>query len=828
MFLRTRSGPDQRRANGGVPARRAVARWSMRLFRREWRQQLLVLALLTVAVAGVIFGASAAYNVTSTRASDFGTADLRITLDATNAAARRAGIAAVARRFGTIDVIGVSSVPVPGSVDTVEIRAQDPHGAYGAPMLALRAGRYPRNAGEIAITGGVADTFRTGVRRVLELGRVRRTVVGIVENPGKLSDEFALLPADARSGSDTITILVRGTPGAQCQICRGFSGGVELRGSAERTTAAVVVFAMATVALLLVCLVAAAGFLVVAQRRLRQLGMLGAIGATDRHLRLVLLVNGAVVGAVAAVVGAALGLVGWIAVAPALESAANHRIDRFDVPWWLVATGMALAVITATAAAWWPARTSARVPITEALSARPPRSMPARRPAYAALLCAAIGFVSLAAGIDTAHDNANLLLILVGLVAIVLAVLLVSPLAIRTIATAGARLPVAARLALRDLARFQARSAAALAAIGVGLGIAVAIVIVASAAVKPGSEGNLSGSQLLVRVGDGRELLPARTPSEIARMQAAVDRLAATLDHPSVDALDVALESDVVAQADGHNGRPVAELVRRLNEHSFNGVGPLFVGTPAVLDRFGIPIRSVDAKTDVLSPERGALGVFLQAGKTFIGNVADPRSGTPGDLRVQTIHASKYSSAPRSFIMPAAVGRFGLGTARYGWLVASAKPFTSAQLADARASAARAGLTVEARDKQHGLATTRSAATLGGMLLALGVLAMTVGLIRSEAGRDLRTLTATGATSMTRRTLTAVTAGALALLGVVLGLVAAYTALLASYLDDLAPLGRVPVAQLVATAVVIPLAATIAGFLLAGREPPAVARTAFE
>jgi hypothetical protein len=46
---------------------------------------------------------------------------------------------------------------------------------------------------------------------------------------------------------------------------------------------------------------------------------------------------------------------------------------------------------------------------------------------------------------------------------------------------------------------------------------------------------------------------------------------------------------------------------------------------------------------------------------------------------------------------------------------------------------------------------------------------MTVGLIRSEAAGDLRTHTATGATAITRRTITAATGGALALLGVVLG-----------------------------------------------------------
>jgi hypothetical protein len=35
-------------AGGGVPARRAVARSAWRLFRREWRQQILVLALLVL------------------------------------------------------------------------------------------------------------------------------------------------------------------------------------------------------------------------------------------------------------------------------------------------------------------------------------------------------------------------------------------------------------------------------------------------------------------------------------------------------------------------------------------------------------------------------------------------------------------------------------------------------------------------------------------------------------------------------------------------------------------------------------------------------------
>ena len=127
------------------------------------------------------------------------------------------------------------------------------------------------------------------------------------------------------------------------------------------------------------------------------------------------------------------------------------------------------------------------------------------------------------------------------------------------------------------------------------------------------------------------------------------------------------------------------------------------------------------------------------------------------------------------------------------WLVETGQPLTGEQLSTAREVAAGAGLTIESRDQQQGLAALRTGATAVGMLLALGVLAMTVGLIRSEAAADVRTLTATGATSGTRRTLTAATAGALAFLGVVLGTAGAYVALMAGHVRDLGELSPVPV-----------------------------------
>ena len=119
-----------------------------------------------------------------------------------------------------------------------------------------------------------------------------------------------------------------------------------------------------------------------------------------------------------------------------------------------------------------------------------------------------------------------------------------------------------------------------------------------------------------------------------------------------------------------------------------------------------------------------------------------------------------------------------------------------------------------------------------GIALALGILAMSVGLIRSETASDLRTLTATGASSSTRRTLTAATAFALALGGAVLGTVAAYVAAIGyafdNPLDGLSELSSIPVTNLLIILVGMPVIAAVVGWLMAGREPSAISRQPLE
>ena len=785
-----------------------------------------MLALLTVAVAATVFSVSAAYDLVPSADARFGTATHRLELDRADRRRLDAQVAAIRAWFGTVEVITRRAVPVPGSVEPLELRAQDPHGPYGRPMLALLAGRWPTAAGEVAVTDAVATTFQTRVGGTLTLDRRPRTVVGLVENPGDLDDEFALIPS-GDANPTAVTVLVRATAEKAAALPAEAGGRLESRPAchgavlcatatqSEGATAAAGVLASATVVLLLVALIAAAGFVVVAQRRLRQLGMLAAVGATERHLRLVLLVNGATVGAIAAVVGTMVALASWVAVAGGLETAAGHRIDRFHLPWWLVGAGMVLAVATATAAAWWPARTVARIPVTVALSARPPRPKPARRSALAAGLLLVFGVASLALGVDSAHDRANPLLVVAGTVAIVLAIPLGSPLAIRVAAAAAGRSPVGVRLALRDLVRHQARSGAALAAISLGLAIPITIVIAATAAQHTAGEGNLSDRQLLFRLGDAEPLVPEPAQAELARLGSEVDRFAASLDHAAVVDLQVAVNP---AEREGRNGRvlrPAVVLGRRIGETTLRDVGVLYVATPELLARLSLDPATVGAHADVLTGQTGDLR---------FANL----SGPDQPPSVQPIKADAYTSAPTSFITGAGLRRHGWQPRPAGWLVEARAPVTGAQAALARQVAADAGMTVEARDNQTQLTAIRSGATAAGLLLALGILAMTVGLIRGEAAGDLRTLTATGATSGIRRTLTAVTSGALALLGVLLGAAGAYLALLAGYNDDLGALGQVPVAHLAVIVIGLPLTAAAVGWLLAGREPSTLARQPLE
>jgi putative ABC transport system permease protein len=831
----------QGRANGGVAARRAVVRWAWRMFRREWRQQVLVVALLTVAVAAAIVSIILVYNTSPEFDGEFGSASGLLMFEGSDPQALEAALASTAESFGTTDVIGHRKVPVPGGVETVDFRSQDPHGLYGGDLLALRRGSYPTGPDQVALTEGVAELLNVELGATLDLDGRRRTVVGIVENPLDLNDEFALVSPSSAGAPQNVTVLVD----ASEQELRAFADSLPGNGRSGLTGAgsrgeieaadSFALFSVATVFLLLASLVAAAGFAVVAQRRLRQLGMLAAIGATQKHLRLVLLTDGAVVGVIAAILGTIAGGALWVIFAPTLESAMGHRIDRLSLPWTLLALVVLLAILAATAAAWWPGRTVARVPTLLALSGRPPQPRPTRHSAIAAAALITVGLGCLAMS-----NRDRVALIVAGIVATILGMLLLGPLAIRIFSGAAGHAPIGTRLALRDLARYQARSGAALAAITLALGIAAAVTVTAAAEEKKDDDRmaaqlpNLSDRQIRVYAGPTRDpeliTLPLQTPNQLAQGAARVRHIAAGLDQASVIPLQKAYQPGErpIVTFEGDRALFAVGLSRQTSSKDWSRGSGIYVATPALLRYLGIDPATVDPTTDFLADPTVPTNELV---------IFRPRARKQLPVtNVQRIDSQEVLGAgegdtgrvPSSFVTLNGLRRHGWKQVPNGWLIESSSPLTSDQIATARELAAAAGLEIETQRERTSLAKPIAIATAAGALLALAILAMTVGLIRSESAGDLRTLTATGATAKTRRTLTAATAGALALLGALLGVAGAYLALAATYHDDLGYLGRVPLIPLALIVVGVPLAATAAGWLLSGREPPAIARPVIE
>ena len=794
-----------------------------------------MLTLLTVAVTAAIGSATIVHNTAPAGNSEFGSANVLLEFDGSDPRQLRAGLALAKESFGTIDVIAHRSVAIPGGVESVDFRAQDPGGTFA--VLGLREGSYPTRPGHVAVTDGIAELLRLQIGSTLALDGRRRTVVGIVENPRKLSDEFALVSPQSAGDADYVTVLVQAEGNESIESFYGSGpdappalAGTQIEGNDHPGAPTLAMFSVTTVFLLLASLVAAAGFAVVAQRRLRQLGMLTAVGATEKQLRLVLLANGATVGAIAAVVGTTAGLAAWVVFAPTLESAVDHRIDRLSLPWWLIATTALLAILGATAAAWWPGRAAARLPVVLALSGRPPKPRPARHSALVAAALIAVGVVCL--GLSNRDEPP---LIVAGIVATILGGLLLGPLAIRIFAGLAGRLSIAPRLALRDLVRYQARSGAALAAVTLALGIAAAVVVItaAEAAKNADEPASLSDRQVRVYLGppEDRKLTPVEAPAQIDRLTAGARDIAAQLDRPTLTPLRKAVEPGVDPSVIGDTRFfPTIELAKEFDTpeggKTYRNEAELYVATPAVLRSLGIDPATVDPGTDFLV-ERGVatdeLVIPSMSGRAVLA-VANVQRIEPG----RQLFGAGGGRTPPYLVTLEGLRRHGWAQIPAGWLVESSRPLTSDQIADARRAAADAGLTIEVKEEGTSNTETMAIATGAGAILALAILAMTVGLIRSESAGDLRTLTATGAPSRIRRTLTATTAGALALLGALLGVAGAYVVLAGLYHDDLGYLSNVPFLYLALAVVGVPLAAAAGGWLLAGREPPAIARAVIE
>ena len=432
---------------------------------------------------------------------------------------------------------------------------------------------------------------------------------------------------------------------------------------------------------------------------------------------------------------------------------------------------------------------------------------------------------------------------MLGIVLLVPGLLLLAPFLLSLTARLGRRAPIATRLALRDLARYRARSGSALAAISIG--VLVAVITMLAAAARYGNVldyagPNLSSSEVALHanfVRQGQAIL-RRTATGFALVTnpvkiASPAQLAASAEQVArgLSAQPIALET------------PTASLVGTQLGRTWSGA--IYVATPQLLRAFGITSSQIDPNADVLSSRpdlSGVSGLDLNYAKSLKGvgaseeapQICTVATNCLAHPVIQEIgELPDGTSAPNTVITEHAMREFHIQATTNDWLIKGTQPFTATQIARAELAASTSQLSVESKNDQPTALAVIGWATTFGIVIALGVLGMSVGLVRSETATDLRTLAATGASDHTRRTRTAVTAGALGFLGALLGVVGGYIAMIGwlrsnSLNGGIAALGNIPVADLLFILLGMPAFAAIVGWLFAGREPAAMAHQAIE
>ncbi|MCA0292574.1 MAG: ABC transporter permease [Actinobacteria bacterium] len=223
------------------------------------------------------------------------------------------------------------------------------------------------------------------------------------------------------------------------------------------------VVAGGAILLIIVTLLVGPAFAVSAARQRRTLALAASNGATTKQLRRTVLSQAVVLGALAAVAGAVIGVLAVPAV--------THWIipvwtpwtgGPLDIPWTHVLGIMAVAMLSALVAALVPAQRLGRLDIVGVMKGQEVSPPPSRVVFLLGLAGAILGGIVLFYGIIT---HASEVFIVGGAVLLIGGALLLVPTLLGLAALGSQHLPVSLRLASRDAARQRSRSTPSVAAV---------------------------------------------------------------------------------------------------------------------------------------------------------------------------------------------------------------------------------------------------------------------------------------------------------------------------------------------------------------------------
>jgi putative ABC transport system permease protein len=747
---------------------------------------------------------------------------------------------------------GAGHVMIMGHRTAVLVRA-NPNEPMHRQAVEVIEGRAPQTQDEALVTRPLADRVKVELGSKIETQGHTLTVTGVARSPFCLScEEVVMLPDPGETPDSVLVQLPPGTDKAALYrtldakhvgLYTRENGDYNEATSADAVKAAALVTLIAGFGLLEVILLAGTAFAVGARRQVRTLGLVAASGGTPDHVRRIVLAEGVVLGLLGALGGAAVGIAVALALHPVWEGLDDAEVTSYVFrPADLTATiliGMLAGVVAAAA----PAIGAARMKPIDALAGRfrVTTLRNRRTPAIGVALLAVGALAGLAgnqmlAGNFSAYEKAlarvqqtggalpqisgpgPVIVILFGTTMIVAAIVILAPSLIGRLARAGASLPVAGRLAVRDAARHRHRTGPTTAAIAVAVAGSVVIACVIAAT---------NRAQLLQHVAG----LPSHTLSVEAGPNAkpAAQAAAQGLSGAQRISLTIPLGGrDPAAPPD----LPIAEV------RGLNASAPCSIPQCETL---GAQLALGDAQGQkiaaLIGADTAAVKRQLAAGRIVLFGA--PGTGGPATL---TVHSGPTSvkiagyvaERPQAYMdIPVGLVPEALVKER-GWDVTAGREYvtyssraTTAQVdaALARASAKGAYARIEGPPDIPSNAILLIV-VIGAAFVTLAGAAISIALSSAEGRADLATLAAVGAAPRRRRALAAsqalLIAGTGCALGVLAGTFVAYTLRATTG----APGFVVPWANLATTAIIVPLLAMAVAAIFTPSRLPLVRRAA--
>lgn len=804
-----------------MKSRSALLRWALRVVRLEWRQHLLVISMIAFGIAfatllvasAVRFQAPVESALESPARVDLWVNDGDNPLDA------------IFDRFET-DVVAVhaaypdAELQISGRNTSAgpELRAADPKAPLAAVNFSLLEGRWP-SAGEVALTRRAVDQFEIFFQEDVQIGQTRpiggidREIVGIWENPNNLKHSSALVTQDGIDEWTGIRFLL---PSYEYEAIEAYiaigledpdgdiSVNVNVQGEDAERVVVAGVYLVGTLLCLQIAILASAGFAILAHRRTRQFAMLSAMGANPRHLGWAMRSTGIVCGLAGGVLGLAVGVVLTIVSTPFLQSWLNHRIGTFEIPWlWLLPT-IPLGVVTAIAAAWWPARRIQKSSTVDAIAAGRPPKTGVGRTLLPGVVLVAVGCWKF---IDALHRDKPTW-VAAALTTFVVGCLLLVPAAISILGAVARKAPMAVLVAWRDINRNRSRSAGATAAIGIAIAIPFGIASFVASLAEVHVPNRPPDAVEVHYVDDNQSIALDKGPEVFAPLLAAV---------PGTEIVGIPTPIDLAAteqlRAERSDDAPADQIFRlHFNVPTLNAEGKSVTAAYATSELLrAMRLNPPPPGTDMVSTLDSSV-------KLDVGGLV---------VEHQEMYAQIFPDVLLFGDIPG-ISREDVVVVR--WLLTKPDSFTQTELDQLESAARRDGQFRVVYPSDPPLyVEIRATALLVAALVGLGIVAISVALIRIEKETETRALNAIGASPLVSRFIGAATAVGLVIPAIAIAVPAVFLVLAGIYLNPNADYDfAMPWPELAVVVLVIPaIAASIGWILTTTSTHGSVSRTYF-